>query len=153
MLGRLGTMNVVRNMLAGCAMTAVVVAGCSKDDGPERVVVSGTVTYKGKPIPDGTIRFVPGSASAASATGASIVNGKYTVSGRGGVPVGTYSVQVEAYCNYSETSPPSDAVFQPPKKFELRRQYIPEKFNSASKLQFAVPSGSQPLTGDFNLTD
>ena len=44
------------------AIAAALFSGCS-DKGPERVIVSGTVTYKGKPVSDGTILFTPRSTS------------------------------------------------------------------------------------------
>ena len=39
-------------------MMAVLLAGCGSS-GPERVNVSGTVSYKGKPIEDGAIELIP----------------------------------------------------------------------------------------------
>ena len=58
-------MNVVRNhgRLAAKALMAgllVVTVGCSEDDGVGvRYPVSGTITYKGEPVPRGTVNFLP----------------------------------------------------------------------------------------------
>ena len=61
------------------ALIAVVSGGCGGDRGPERVVVSGTVTHNGKPIPEGVIRFVPAPTCPVPTAGTTIVNGKYAV--------------------------------------------------------------------------
>ena len=79
-------------------LTAVVVGGCGRGDrGPERVAVSGTVTYNGKPLSEGTIRFVPLPNCPVPTSGASIANGQYRLEGNDGVPVGTHKIQIEAF--------------------------------------------------------
>jgi hypothetical protein len=72
------------------AATILAAAGCGggSSDVP-RFNVSGTVTYKGQPVPDGVIQFLPDSAKGndGPATNATIVNGSYdtATSGRGTV--------------------------------------------------------------------
>lgn len=52
--------------------------GCGDgQEGPKPVPVSGTVTYKGKPVESGSIQFVPAGGRAASGP---IENGKFTLS-------------------------------------------------------------------------
>lgn len=46
--------------VAGIAVMAVA-PGCTRRAGPTRHTVSGTVTYRGKPVPAGTIAFEPDS--------------------------------------------------------------------------------------------
>lgn len=46
-------------------------SGCGKD-GPERAVVSGTVTYQGEPVKEGVIRLVPTPGTNAPVTAALI---------------------------------------------------------------------------------
>lgn len=59
--------------------------GCG-DDAPDTYHVSGTVTFDGKPIPAGTIRFVPDGAKQNSGPPgiARIADGKYDTSAEGG---------------------------------------------------------------------
>lgn len=132
---------------------ATFLTGCGGDQGPERVVVSGTVTYNGKPIPEGDIRFMPVAASAVPMAGAEIKDGKYKVDGRGGVPVGTYKIEIEAYrvepsaVKPGETPPPMMARGAP------RIRYLPKRYNVDSQLQITIEPGSPEITKDFNLTD
>ena len=42
----------------GCGLTALLATGCG-ESGPVRCKVSGSVTYKEKPVPAGTILFEP----------------------------------------------------------------------------------------------
>lgn len=75
--------------------------GCGGPSGPhvERGSVSGTVTVDGKPVPHGTISFVPDKSAGAKGpmAGATIVDGKYaTPSGKGPV-VGANIVRISAF--------------------------------------------------------
>jgi hypothetical protein len=87
-------------LLVGPGLLCVVL-GCSGDDGlGTRYSVSGTVTYKGEPVPKARISFIPASKDGAK-QGASgeIDNGSYSLStltpGDGALP-GEYRVTVSA---------------------------------------------------------
>lgn len=69
-------------MIAG--VTAIAAAGCGAR-GPERFHASGTVTFGGKPVPLGSIRFeADGSRGNHGPVGhAAIVDGRYTTRTRG----------------------------------------------------------------------
>ncbi len=123
--------------------TALII-GCGPS-GPERVVVSGTVTYNGKPIEDGRIDFMPTKKSAVPMSGAVIQNGKYRVETKGGVPVGTHKIRIEAFGG----SPAPGQVMKP----GTRPQYLPPKFNVGSQMEFTVESGSKEVTENFELKD
>jgi hypothetical protein len=127
---------------------AMIFAGCRGSQGPERVVVSGTANYNGKPIADGHILFSPTTALPIAA--GTIVNGKYKVDGLGGVPVGRHKVQFEAF----RTDPLSG---KDPQRLRfgdtVRLQYLPAKFNTDSQLEITIPSGSGPIVKDFDLKD
>ncbi len=61
------------------AFTGLLVAvGCSDDGLGKRYSVSGTVTYKGQPLPKGSINFTSEKADGRGATG-EIKNGSYTL--------------------------------------------------------------------------
>jgi hypothetical protein len=132
-----------------CLVLAIAsLAGCRGDRGPERVIVSGAATYKGKPVASGTIRFVPleGTLPAAAAN---IIDGKYTVDNRGGVPVGTHRIEIEAYRAIANSAAPSADTGRR-SQFE---QYVPKRYNVDSQLQITIPPSSKPITKDFDLTD
>ena len=73
-----------------------ILLGCS-GGGLEKAAISGRITFQGKPIEDGNIRFVPIKGTKGPATVGKIIGGNYTATARGGVPVGTLRVEVEAY--------------------------------------------------------
>jgi hypothetical protein len=122
-----------------------VVPGCGPG-GPERVVVSGAVTYKGQPVPEGMIRFVPSDTADTPLSGAVITNGQYKADGHGGVAVGKYKVLIEGI-RMDKT------VWSKFPDVGARIQYIPEKYNTNSQLEFSVESGSRPITKNYELTE
>lgn len=70
------------------ASVALLMTGCG--GGSQGVTVSGTVTYDGKPVPQGSITFAPADGKGAS-VGGEIRNGQFTVTG---VPPGEKIVSV-----------------------------------------------------------
>ena len=105
-------------------------AGC----GGGKSSVSGTVTFDGKPLPEGQIAFVPASGKDKGAN-ATIKDGAYSLQ----VPSGDYAVQVTA----SKKMPlPAGKTGMFGAKEEVR-QYIPERYNAKTELKAKVPaSGS-----------
>jgi hypothetical protein len=85
-----------RAALAAFALAALALVGCG-GGGPQLGIVRGTVSYKGKPVPNGTVMFVP--ANGPSATGTINPDGTYTLTtykaGDGAV-LGTHKVVVAA---------------------------------------------------------
>lgn len=131
----------------------ILLVGCSENAGPERVVVSGTVSYNGQPIPKGMISFVPGPNCSAPTSGATIVDGWYKADAKGGVPVGTHTIQMEAYRQPANSGDPAEQSGPTPTRGEPREQYLPEKFNVRSTWQFTVSAGSRAIRKDLDLTD
>jgi hypothetical protein len=118
--------------------------GCGPS-GPERVVVSGTVTYRGQPIEQGSIRFVPSGSTQGPASGAVIAQGKYDVSAKGGVLVGTHRVEITA------VAPRKDPMGRDLAAMEgAGAQYLPAKYNRESTLTATIDSGS-PNERNFDL--
>jgi hypothetical protein len=82
------------------AMGLVWVLGCGDDSGlSKRHPVTGTVKYKGEPVPKGTISFTPAEAGGRAA-GGDIVDGNYSLSTTGvpddGALPGSYKVTIKA---------------------------------------------------------
>ena len=123
--------------------------GCGGSGDVERTVVSGAVSYDGQPIDDGTIRFVPTKGTQAPVAAAQIQNGRYSADAKGGVPVGTHRVEIEAF-----RADPNAAADADPGSIEgsAREQFIPEKYNTNSELELTVEPGGGPVTKDFELT-
>jgi hypothetical protein len=68
----------------------VTVAGCS-ESGPPRTVVTGQVTYQGKPLPTGSIMFIPTQGKAKPRTSAIDSTGHYQLE----AVAGPYVVQIQ----------------------------------------------------------
>lgn len=128
-----------------------LVVGCGRD-GPERVIVAGKVTYKGQPIKLGQISFFPTGQTMAPMSGSPIIDGRYLVDAKGGVVVGAYKVEVRAY--HVSTAGASDPLLVAAARTEVPgQQLLPAKFNAESTLTIEVPSGSDPITRDFELSE
>jgi hypothetical protein len=133
-------------------LTATFFSGCSRDRGPERIVVSGAVTYNGKPLSHARIRFIPAEASVVPMAGAPIDEGKYRVDGGGGVPVGTHQIQIEAYRTDQPCSQPGQSASPSPRSGG-RQQYLPKRYNRESQLQITIQPDSSEIIKNFDLTD
>jgi hypothetical protein len=137
-----------RLILIGIFLTLV---GCGRE-GPERVPLSGTVTFRGEPVEKGRIYFFPAEGTMAPMSGGHIAQGRYVVEHKGGVPVGTHRVEIVGfrpdprYAHLAQET--SDVEDELPEE-----QYIPEKYNKSSELQLTIPAGSGPMTEDFALGD
>lgn len=84
---------------AGLALGLVIVlAGCSSE-GPSRFAISGTVTFQGKSVPVGFIRFEPDTTKGnkGPAAGSPIKDGKYSVPSSKGVLGGHYRIVVDGF--------------------------------------------------------
>lgn len=118
--------------------------GCAPS-GPERVVVCGSVTYRGKPIEQGSIRFVPLGETQGPAAGAVIQQGKYEASAKGGVLVGTHRVEITA------VAPRKDPMGRDLTAMQgAGTQYLPAMYNRQSTLTATIEPGG-PNERNFDL--
>jgi hypothetical protein len=134
---------IIHLLFMGSAFVALA-GGCGGDPGPERIIVSGTITYNGKPIPEGEIRFVPTATSAVPLTIARVVDGRYRADHLGGVPVGTHKIEIQAF-----HSAAGKAVALGP----APQNYLPKRFNTESQRQIMIDSGAREVTQNLDLTD
>jgi len=103
----------IRYLLVFVATTAFVMVGCS-DGRLERVPVSGTVLIDGKPVPHGSIRFVP--MNGRPAEGRLDENGRFTLScfkDNDGTVLGPHKIAVYGY----EQVNPSEKRWHAPKSY------------------------------------
>ena len=112
-------------------MSLLLLTGCA--DKPKLGQVTGTVTYKGEPVKEGTITFVP--ADGRAATG-KIVDGKITdvtcFEANDGVPVGSQTVLIHS-------PSPSDDMYKPIKSL------IPARYGTLqSDLKADIVAGENP---------
>ena len=118
-------------LLTICALT-LTLSSCGKE---KLYTVSGTASYQGEPIPDGSISFVP-SDPKLSPQGASIRDGKYTAQ----VRKGTMTVKI------------TGSKIDPKQKMEdgspFWTDFVPEKYSTQSTLTVEI-TGNQ--TENFDL--
>jgi hypothetical protein len=117
------------------AFFSLILASC--DTGPQKQAISGTITFKGKPLDQGLIQFAPASPEIPTASGANIQNGKYAIPRDKGLLPGTYDVRIsapEAGTVAKEEAMPGEAG--PPAK-----ERIPAKYNANTTLKFEVKAG------------
>jgi hypothetical protein len=125
----------LRSFFMAVSLIALLsLTGCS--DKPKLAQVTGTVTYKGQPLKEGTITFIP--SDGRSATG-KIVDGKIKDVScfdiNDGVPLGNHKVLISS-------APQSDDMYAAPKSL------IPEKYGSLDKsdLTAEIKAGENTLT-------
>jgi len=146
------------------ALIVLVSGGCGNqgtDDLP-REPISGTVSYEGKPLANGTIQFQPASQAEGMAAGGMVVNGRFEIPrGEGPVP-GKYKVQIDSLNETISVPVPepeapasSDAAVLPgelkiPPKKMMKKRLIPPRYNSQTELTAEVKAGG-PNRYEFNL--
>lgn len=72
-----------------------LLGGCGSS-GLESLIVEGVVTFCGENVETGQIRFVPIGDTPGSTNVSAILNGRYRIEARGGVPLGRYRVEIAA---------------------------------------------------------
>jgi hypothetical protein len=112
-------------------------AGCSSKRGLETAPVKGKITFKGKPLPNGTVMFVPGEGPAA--TGEIDKDGNYrltTYSTGDGAVLGNHKVSITALADIGTALPEQRNPLPP--------SLVPDKYLSheTSGLTFEVKRGN-----------
>jgi hypothetical protein len=123
------------------SLALAVIAGCGgEDEGPPRYNLSGTVKYKGQPVPRGMILFRPDVAKGNSgpASEAEIVDGRYDTSKVGTGPVGgPHEVVILGY----------DGIAKPEEELPLGAPLFSQYTTTAD-----LPKSEQGATLDFEVT-
>jgi hypothetical protein len=106
------------------ALALLALAGCGRD-GPPRYRLSGKVTHGGKPIPAGSVTFIPDAAQGNKGMAASveIVNGQYDTKEKGHVG-GPHLVKITALDGQGSNEFPRGLPLFPDYelKFDLSKQ-------------------------------
>jgi len=118
-----------------------MVVSCGKAGLP-RYELSGTVTYQGKPVPAGNIRFEPVGTTLNNSTigDADIIDGKYSTLLDRGIIGGMHRVFVYGFNGIPEpgSGPEGAAIFGS----HIVEMDLPEE---ASKIDIKVPDSVRPL--------
>jgi len=90
-----------RRSLLLALLVVPVFVGCGGDAGPALYEAGGVVTYKGQPLANATVQFIPGEADKGipSAQGTTNDKGEYRlkVRGQAGAAAGSYAVVVQKF--------------------------------------------------------
>jgi hypothetical protein len=109
------------------SLSVALVVGCGNPTG--RVGLSGSVTFRGKPVDSGTIQFRARAGTGGDAAVAAIVNGRYDIPAAHGVPPGTYEVVISS----PDPNPPKIG-----EGYGLSAERLPAKVNTATTLKVEV---------------
>jgi hypothetical protein len=147
------------------ALIFLASGGCGDGGGDDlpREPISGTVSYDGKPLANGTIQFQPASAAEGMAAGGMVVDGRFDVPRKEGPVPGKYMVQIDSIdetvtvpvpdpeqpASPGEVAMPGELKIAPPKKM-MKKRLIPPKYNSQTELTAEVKAGG-PNTYKFDL--
>ncbi|WP_165064051.1 hypothetical protein [Paludisphaera rhizosphaerae] len=143
---------------------ALLTAGCGDDGLGERYKVTGTVTYQGKPVSNGSIQFYPngGGPEQRGATGV-IKDGVYWLSTQGdddGAFPGSYVVAITARKpDMSKAQENADKIGGLYRQEDVAKAYkkapseIPVKYESPESGGLSAKVEAKSNTIDFNLTD
>ena len=134
----------LRGMALGWMLLFCV--GCSEG---ELASISGKVTFAGKEVPEGSIRFFPGPETPSNGAGVTIKDGRFEiteeVAGEKGLMAGKYRVSVTAsHKTGRKIRSPDDG-----KMVDQILMYIPEKYNLRTGLILELKPG--PNQHDFTL--
>jgi hypothetical protein len=112
-----------------------VFLGCGHGSDLPRANVSGKISYRGEPVADGMVVFVPINGTKGPLTRATITEGLYDTKTAGGVPIGSHRVEIEAYKKGGPTS-----KNRPPMMADapVKQQYLPGQYNRQSTLEVTI---------------
>jgi hypothetical protein len=145
-------MLVVRPAAVALFLTAsfCLTAGCGSSS-QGLALVKGKVTYKGKPVPNGTINFLPTNGNKPSASGEIQSDGSYSlktfVSNRpsDGAVVGQHKVVIVAMVDMASRLPEERIPLPPP--------IVPVKYTSPATSDLTAEVENKENMIDFDLKD
>ncbi len=125
------------------AIALPMVLGCGGAGTAETAKVTGTVTYKGTPLDNVSVAFIPQGAGGRPATGLTDANGRFTLStfktGDGAIP-GTHKVVVsEASASDPSKLPPMPGMpgYVPPERAKKKTRF-PAKYSAETTTTLEV---------------
>lgn len=149
-LYRLSGALVALRILLLLLLSCVVATGCSRG-GQGLAVVKGKVTYKGKPVPNGTVNFNPVDANKPSASGKIQPDGSYTLETflgsrpSPGAVIGAHKVVIVAMQDQEGILPEQRAALPPP--------IVPSKYTHPNTTDLTAEVEKKENVIDFDLKD
>lgn len=115
-------------------LVAVAAAGCGRS-GPQTIPISGRVTYKGQPLTQGEVRYVPDDPGARQARGTLDSSGKFRLTtfalNDGAMPGGYRIAIISLEPHAGEPGRDESQAAAPPRAIPARKSRIPQRYASA----------------------
>jgi hypothetical protein len=118
---------------------ALVSSGCGAKS--TKLPVSGTITWKGKPLETGMIKFVPKGGATKTEAVAVITQGKYAVPKENGLDPGPYTIFISSPDPKSQQGPADAAPGERGGYPAVER--IPAKYNTKGEVAVEVKYGDK----------
>jgi hypothetical protein len=125
-------------------LLVVAVFGCADPSGG-REAVSGEIRFKGQPLDQGQIQFIPAEGQDTH-SGDLIKEGKYAVDKMKGLKPGKYKVVISSG-DPKQHAPPEELPGAP---FPVAKERLPKEYNTASTQVVEVKKGG-PNQFDFTI--
>lgn len=143
--------NLINILFVGVIMFVAIGCSGSTEMKYTTAKIQGTVSYQGKPLESGKIRFIPdgkvvNGQVAGKAVFADIKDGKYSLTSEQGATVGKNLIEIKSYRSSGRKVVTSEGDGK--KEAEIV-QFIPEIYNTNSKLSIQIKAGENKH--DFDL--
>lgn len=135
-------------VFVSAVLSVALTSGCSSGANG-LAIVKGKVTYKGKPVPNGTVNFNPVDGNKPSASGKIQPDGSYTLETflgsrpSPGAVIGQHKVVIVAMQDQEGILPEQRAALPPP--------IIPSKYTHPNTTDLKVAVGNKENTINFDL--
>ncbi len=121
-----------------CLIVCATLAGCGDNTGD----VTGTITFDGKPVADGSLKFLK-AAGGEAVGGAVIRDGTFATK----LPPGKYKIEIHAQKVVGKRT--QKGFDGKDEEIELRDEMIPENYNSKSELEEEIKPGPNAIKFDL----
>jgi hypothetical protein len=125
---------------------AVGCGGSKTYDGPDRVAISGKVTFDEEPVDAGMISFIPESREKHRPASAVITKGEYTIPEAQGPNEGAYKVEIRW------SRPTGEQILDTQdtgEMIDVTKEVIPAKFNTQSELSEEITKQTNTFNYDL----
>lgn len=134
----------------GLSLSSLLLVGC--DSGPKLVKAEGSLTYKGKPVSEADVVFVP-DAGGAPVIGRTDQEGKFvlTTDGKQGAYVGSYKVAVTAVRQKRKVDEAEAVAMTSAQIAANHESAIPIKFNNTISSGLTAQVSDDPTANRIEL--
>jgi len=127
-------------LVVGCVAAMMFATGCGQGDASGRQAISGTVTFQGKPLDQGTIQIISLDPGKQAISGGMIKDGKFSVTADKGLLPGKYRVRISS----PDTGSAGAAPAMPGDPAPVAKERIPPEYSGPeSKLEIEITKGGK----------